>query len=153
MVAWGFGFWMWRQILARVVLFLMSAEYSLVMWGAWPGTLVSWPWLRLSMIYCCALRLWSQICVTCRRCWFPVSVALSCCVGARCLRPVGWLHNFEMVTEHFVVEGMTFSLPHIFPNPCFLFGSGLNCMSLDYRFHLISNLSYILFRIFISHML
>ena len=34
-------------------------------------------------------------------CWFPVSVALSCCVGARCLLPVGWLHTFEMVTEHF----------------------------------------------------
>ena len=31
----------------------------------------------------------------------PVSVALSCCVGARCLGPVGWLHKFEMVTEHF----------------------------------------------------
>ena len=25
---------------------------------------------------------------------------LSCCVGARCLGPVGWLHTFEMVTEH-----------------------------------------------------
>ena len=23
------------------------------------------------------------------------------CVGARCLGPVGWLHTFEMVTEHF----------------------------------------------------
>ena len=37
----------------------------------------------------CSLRLWSQICVssvTCRRCWFPVSVCLSC-VGARCLGP------------------------------------------------------------------
>ena len=30
----------------------------------------------------------------------PVSVALSCCVGARFLGPVGWLHMFEMVTEH-----------------------------------------------------
>ena len=26
------------------------------------------------MIYCCALRLWSQICVTCQSCWFPDSV-------------------------------------------------------------------------------
>ena len=34
-------------------------------------------------------------------CWFPVSVPLSCCVGARCLGPVGWQHTFEMVTEHF----------------------------------------------------
>ena len=101
MVSWGFGFWMRRQTVARVVLYLMSAEYSVVMCGAWQGTLVTWPWLRLSMIYCCALRLWSQICVTCRRSWFPVSVTLSCCVGARCLGPVGWLHTFEMVTEHF----------------------------------------------------
>ena len=101
MVAWGFGFWMWRQTLARVVLYRLSAEYSVVMYGAWTATLVTWPWIRLSMIYCCALRLSSQICARCRRCWFPVSVALSCCVGARCLGPVGWLHTFEMVTEYF----------------------------------------------------
>ena len=31
----------------------------------------------------------------------PVSIALPCCVGARCLGPVGWRHMFEMVTEHF----------------------------------------------------
>ena len=31
----------------------------------------------------------------------PVSVALSFWVGARCLGPVGWLHTFEIVTEHF----------------------------------------------------
>ena len=31
----------------------------------------------------------------------PGSVALSCCVGARCLGPVGWLHTFEMVMVHF----------------------------------------------------
>ena len=53
------------------------------------------------------LRLWSQICVTCRRCWFPVSVALSCCVGARCKGPVGWLHTFEMVTEHFANRNLS----------------------------------------------
>ena len=29
------------------------------------------------------------------------SVALFCCVGARCLGPMGWLHTFEMVTEYF----------------------------------------------------
>ena len=69
--------------------------------GAWPGTIVTWPWLRVSMIYCCALTLWSQICVTCRRYWFPDSVALSGCVGARCLGPEGWLHTYEMVPEHF----------------------------------------------------
>ena len=43
MVAWGFGFWMWRQTLARVVLYRLSAEYSVVMCVAWPGTLVTWP--------------------------------------------------------------------------------------------------------------
>ena len=26
---------------------------------------------------------------------------LSCCVGARCLGPVGWRHMYEMVTDHF----------------------------------------------------
>ena len=31
------------------VLFLLSAEYSLVMHGPWPGTLVTWPWLCLSI--------------------------------------------------------------------------------------------------------
>ena len=56
------------------------------------------------MIYCCALRLWSQICVTCRRCWFPVSVALSCCAGARWLGPEWWLHTYKMVMEHFKFE-------------------------------------------------
>ena len=29
------------QILARVVLNLLSAEYSVIMCGAWPGTLVT----------------------------------------------------------------------------------------------------------------
>ena len=51
-------------------------------------------------ILLCSEALVSE-CVTCPRCWFTVSVALSCCVGARCLGPVGWLHMFEMVTEHF----------------------------------------------------
>ena len=73
----GFGFYMWRRTLASVVLYLLSAEYSTIMCGAWPGTLVKWPWLCLSMIYCCALRLWSQICITCQRCWLTVSVVLS----------------------------------------------------------------------------
>ena len=50
-----------------------------------------------------------------------------------------------------VVEGMTFSLPHIFPNPCFLSISELNYMPLDYRFHLIYH-AYCS-GMFISHML
>ena len=73
-------------------------QNTLEMCGAWPGTLVTWLRLSLSMINCFALRLLSQICVTCRSCWFPVSVVLSC-VKARCLGPVGWLHTYEMVTE------------------------------------------------------
>ena len=52
------------------------------------------------MIYCCARRLWSQICVTCRTCWFPDSIAPSSCAGTRRLWPEGWLHSYEMVTEH-----------------------------------------------------
>ena len=75
--------------------------------GASPGALVTWRWLRLSMIYWLAQRLWSQICITCRSCWFPVSVALSCCVGARCLEPVGWRHTYEMVTEHFANRNLS----------------------------------------------
>ena len=31
----------------------------------------------------------------------PVLSTLPCCVGARCLGPMGWLHTFEMVMEHF----------------------------------------------------
>ena len=53
------------------------------------------------------ILLCSQICVTCRRCWFLVSVALSCCVRARCLGPVGWLYTFEMVTEHFANQNLS----------------------------------------------
>ena len=81
MLARGFGFWMWRLTLAGGVLFLLPGEYSVVMCGAWLLTLVTWPWLRLGLICCCALRLWSQICITCRSCWFTDSVALSCCGG------------------------------------------------------------------------
>ena len=62
-------------------LFPLSADYSVVICGAWPGNLVDWPWRRLSKIYCCIQRLWSLICVTCRSCWFPDLVALSYCAG------------------------------------------------------------------------
>ena len=88
MLAWGLGFWMCRQTLTHGILCLLSAECSEIMCRAWTGTLVTWPWLCLSMIYCFALRLWSQMCVTCWSCWFPVSVALSC-VGGKMLRARG----------------------------------------------------------------
>ena len=51
------------------------------MCGAWLGTLVTWPWLRLGMIYCCALRPWSQICGMCRRNWFPFGRPVLLCLG------------------------------------------------------------------------
>ena len=35
MHAWGFVFWMWTLTLARGVLFLLSAEYTVVMCGDW----------------------------------------------------------------------------------------------------------------------
>ena len=101
MLAWGFGFRIWRLTLARGGLFPLSADYSIVMCGAWPGTLVTWPWRRLSMTYCCAQRLWSLICVTCQSCWSPDLVALSCCAGEGCLGPEGWQHTYEMDMEHF----------------------------------------------------
>ena len=65
-----------------------------------PGTLVTWQWLCLSMIYCCALRPWSQIC------GFLGLVALSCCAGASCLVPVGWRHMYEMDMEHFINQNL-----------------------------------------------
>ena len=103
----GFGFWMWRLTLARGVLFLLSAEYSVVMCVDWQGTLVTCSLFRLSMIFCSALRLWSQIYVTCRSCWFPDAVALSCCAFASCIGPVGWLHTYEMATEHFTNQNLS----------------------------------------------
>ena len=78
-LAWSFGFWTWRLTLACCILFPLSAEYSVVMCVAWPGTLVTWPWSRLDMTYCCAQRLWYQICVTCWSCWFLDLVAMSSC--------------------------------------------------------------------------
>ena len=54
--------WHYLVLLATIangVLFLMFAEYCLAMCGACTGTLVTWPLLRLGMIQCCALRLWS----------------------------------------------------------------------------------------------
>ena len=98
---------------------------SAVMCRAWPGTLVTWSRLRLSMICCCALRLWSQICVTCRRYWFPDWVTLSCCTGARCLGPEGWLHTYETVTEHFANPNLS-----VVVAKCFFLG----CMVWDRTF-------------------
>ena len=81
------GIRMWRLIRARGVLFPLCAEYSVVIFGVCPGTLVTCPWSRLSLIYCCVPRHWSRICTTCQSCWFLDLVALLCCAGTRCLEP------------------------------------------------------------------
>ena len=100
-------FRMLRLIRAHGVLLRLAAEYSAAMCRVGPGTLVTWPWLRLSMTYCCALRPWSQICVPCLSCWFLGSVALSCCAEASCLVPVGWRHVYEMDMEHFANQNLS----------------------------------------------
>ena len=62
--------------------------------------------------YCCALRLWSQMCITCRSCWFPDLIALFCCAGAGCLRPRdGWFLAAKMLG--FSVCGLRQNL-HVF---------------------------------------
>ena len=85
--------------LARVFLYLRSAEYSVVMCRTWPGnysdlTVAS---SQYDILLC------SETLVSDMHHVLLVSgsVARSCCVGARCLGHVGWLHKFEMVTEHF----------------------------------------------------
>ena len=66
---------------------------------------LTWPWLYLCDLTVASsqydILLCSETLVSDMSHEFLVSVALSCCVGARCLEPVGWLHTFEMVTEHF----------------------------------------------------
>ena len=81
---------MWRLTLSVGVLHVLSAEYSVVMRGAWPGTLVD--------ILLCSETLVSDMHHVSE---VLVPVTLSCCVGARCLEPAGWLYTFEMVAEHF----------------------------------------------------
>ena len=66
-----------------------------------PGTLVTWPWLRLSMLYWYALRLWFQICITCPSFWFLDLIALSRCARSGCLGPEGCVHTCEMDMEYY----------------------------------------------------
>ena len=98
---------MWRLTLARDVLFLLSAEYSAVTCGASPGLLSNLTVASSQHDRLRALKLWFQICVMCRSFSFPDSVAQSCCEGARCLGPKGWLHTYEMVAEHFVSPNLS----------------------------------------------
>ena len=63
-------------------------------------------------LYCCALRLWSQICVTCWSCWFPDLVALPC-AWAGCLGPEGRQHTYEMDIEHFTNPSLSVGVAKI----------------------------------------
>ena len=67
------------------------------------------------MIYCCALRFWSQICITCRSFWFLDLVALSC-DRAGCLWPEGCLHTCWMDTVNFANPNLSVAVA----NFCFL---------------------------------
>ena len=91
---------MWRLTLALGVLCLLSVKYTSNV-RVLAGNLSDLTVASSQYDILLSLKLRSPICVTCRSSWFPVSVALSCCVGTRCLGPVGWLHMYEMVTEHF----------------------------------------------------
>ena len=91
---------MWKLPLGRGVLFLMSAEYSVVMCEAYPGTLVTSPWLLRYDIL-----LSSQTLVSDMRNLSKILVSGFCrpvllCRG-RMPGPEGWLHANEMDTEHF----------------------------------------------------
>ena len=79
----------WRPV-AAVCRILCSNVQGLA------GNLNNSPWLRLSMIYCCAQRLWSQICITCQSYWFPgqdASGARDGYICTRWLRSIPCLHN------------------------------------------------------------
>ena len=58
-------------------------------------------------ILLCSETFVSDMLHTCRRYWIPDSVDLSCCAGARCLMPEGWLHIYKMVTEHFANQNLS----------------------------------------------
>ena len=106
-------FWVKSSNWSLVLFFYL---HSVVMCGASPGTLVTWLWRRLSMTYCCAERLSSPTCVTCRSWRFPDMVALSCCAGEGCLGPERWRHTYEMDMEHFANP----SLSVVVAKYCFL---------------------------------
>ena len=98
MLAWGFGFWMWRQTLAPVpaVYRILYSNVSGLAGNLSDLTVAS---SQYDVLFCSE----TLVSYTCHvsELLVPRSVALSCCVGARCLRPVGWRHKYEMVTEHF----------------------------------------------------
>ena len=60
--AWGFGFQMWRLTRARGVLLLLSGYYSRLVCLSCPGTLETWLWLCLSMIYLCMRTMVRLVC-------------------------------------------------------------------------------------------
>ena len=102
MVARGFGFWMWRQTLARVVLHLLSAEYSNNVRGL-AGNLSDLTVASSQYaILLCSETFVSDMChvseLLVPRFCRPAHVLLC---RARCLELDRWLHMYEMVMEHF----------------------------------------------------
>ena len=77
------------------------------MYGEFPGTWSTWQWLRLSTIYCCALRPWSPTGVIYQSCWFLDFIVFSCCARTGCLEPVGWMHVCEIDLGHFTNSNLS----------------------------------------------
>ena len=46
--------------------------------------------------------------------WFPDLITLSCCAGAGCLGPEGWLHKCEIDTEHFTNANLSVAVSKCF---------------------------------------
>ena len=81
------------------VLFLLHAEYSALMCGVCPRTVVTWQLHRLSMIYSCVLRLWSLMYVAFLSYWLLDCATMYCCVMTGYLEPKGWPLMWEMVMD------------------------------------------------------
>ena len=99
MAAWGFGFWMWRQTLGRVVLYLVSAEYSVVMCGARNLSDLTVASSQYDILLC------SETLVSDKRHVSEMLVPGFCrpvllCRG-KMPRARGMAATFEMVTKHF----------------------------------------------------
>ena len=91
---------MWRLSLVRVVLFLLCAEYSSNVRGLEGNLSDLTTALSQYGILLCSVTLFSDMRHV-SEFLVPEFGRPSCCAGARCLGPEGWLHTYEIVTEHF----------------------------------------------------
>ena len=66
---------------------------------AW--TLVTWPWRRLGMTYCCLWDFGLRYASYLVGCWSLDLLALSCCAGAGCLRLEEWRSTYGTDMDHF----------------------------------------------------